>query len=72
MQTQVLMYIKDFRKKSFILKCKSPYNSSDLIIDGYKNTGFLLYDLPHVALKKGFAPSGQMPRYKQLETEPLH
>ena len=45
MQTQVFMYLKDFRKNSFILKCKSPYNSSDLIIDGYKNTGVLRYDL---------------------------
>ena len=45
MQTQVFMYLKDFIKNSFILKCKSPYNSSDLIIDGYKNTGVLRYDL---------------------------
>lgn len=56
------VYKRFQKKKSFILKRKSPYYSSDLIIDGYKNTGFLLYDLPHVALKKGFAPSGQTPR----------
>ena len=48
-------------KKSFILKIRSPCNSSDLKINGYNNTGFLLYDLPHVALKKGFVPSGQCP-----------